>query len=130
LKVKLGASDGGDPERIAAVRRAAPNAKLIVDANEGWTLDTLEENIAACQNANVEMIEQPLPAGADDVLKNLERRVLLCADESAHGLDSLDQLLGRYDVVNIKLDKTGGLSEALAMVAELGCFGQGRGLGL
>ena len=130
LKIKLGHADGGDAERIAAVRLAAPGPRLIVDANEGWSPDNLAENIAACKKANVEMVEQPLPAGADDALKNRERGVLLCADESAHGIDSLDDLLGRYDLVNIKLDKTGGLSEALAMVAELSGFGQCRGLGL
>ncbi|HZP76342.1 MAG TPA: N-acetyl-D-Glu racemase DgcA [Pseudolabrys sp.] len=116
LKVKLGAP--GDGERIAAVRRAAPKATLVVDANEGWTADNLAENIAACARAGVQLIEQPLPASADDALANIARPIPICADESVHDRASLTALVGRYDAVNIKLDKTGGLTEALAMRAD------------
>ena len=113
LKIKLGGD--GDGERIAAVRKAAPNAELIVDANEGWTPSDLERNLAACAEAGVTLVEQPLPAGWDDMLGRIRRPVKVCADESAHDRKSLDALRGRYDAVNIKLDKTGGLTEALAM---------------
>jgi L-alanine-DL-glutamate epimerase-like enolase superfamily enzyme len=115
LKVKLGSPDGDDPARIAAVRRAAPSAKLIVDANEGWSPDDLADNIAACDGAGVELVEQPLPAGDDEALASIPRTVPICADESAHDRASLPALAGRYDAVNIKLDKAGGLTEALAM---------------
>ena len=116
LKIKLGAP--GDPARIAAVREAAPNVTLIVDANEGWTTDSLAENVNACSRANVALIEQPLPANADASLANIERAVPICADESAHDRASLAALVNKYDAVNIKLDKTGGLTEALAMADE------------
>jgi len=118
LKIKLGGADGNDPARVAAVRRAVPNATLIVDANEGWSADNLADHIAACARANVALIEQPLPAGADDALSNIDRVVPVCADESVHDRASLGALGGRYDAVNIKLDKTGGLTEALAMMSE------------
>jgi L-Ala-D/L-Glu epimerase / N-acetyl-D-glutamate racemase len=113
LKIKLGGD--GDGERIAAVRRAAPNSELIVDANEAWTPSGLERNLAACAEAGVTLVEQPLPAGWDDMLGRIRRPVKVCADESAHDRKSLEGLRGRYDAVNIKLDKTGGLTEALAM---------------
>jgi L-alanine-DL-glutamate epimerase-like enolase superfamily enzyme len=116
LKVKLGAP--GDPERIAAVRRAAPQAELIADANEGWTDGNLAENLDACASAGVTLIEQPLPADSDAALGAIERPIPVCADESAHDRASLAALAGRYDAVNIKLDKAGGLTEALAMAAE------------
>src|SRR5262245_31176313 len=121
LKIKLGAA--GDPDRIAAVRRAVPDAELIVDANEGWTAADLDENLAACAAAGVTLIEQPLPAGNDAALAGAAlagaaRQVKICADESVHDRASLAGLVGRYDAVNIKLDKTGGLTEALAMAAE------------
>jgi L-alanine-DL-glutamate epimerase-like enolase superfamily enzyme len=116
LKVKLGAER--DSERIAAVRAAAPKATLIVDANEGWTEDNLVANLAACAQAGVALIEQPLPAGNDRALAGLRRTIPICADESAHDRASLPALGGKYDAVNIKLDKAGGLSEALAMAAE------------
>jgi L-alanine-DL-glutamate epimerase-like enolase superfamily enzyme len=116
LKVKLG---GGDDEaRIAAVRHAAPRAELIVDANEGWTADDLAPNLAACARAGVTLIEQPLPADRDDALAGRARDVPICADESVHGSASLPALVGKYDAVNIKLDKTGGLTEALVMAQE------------
>jgi L-alanine-DL-glutamate epimerase-like enolase superfamily enzyme len=113
LKIKLGGE--GDAERIAAVRKAAAESELIVDANEAWTPDNLERNIAACADAGVTLIEQPLPAGNDAALTHVRRRVAVCADESVHARDSLAALRNRYDAVNIKLDKTGGLTEALAM---------------
>jgi L-alanine-DL-glutamate epimerase-like enolase superfamily enzyme len=113
LKVKLGSDD--DASRIKAVRRAAPGAQLIVDANEGWRADNLVWNLAACADAGVTLIEQPLPAGQDEALATIERRIAICADESVHDRDSLAALRGRYDAINIKLDKTGGLTEAMAM---------------
>jgi L-alanine-DL-glutamate epimerase-like enolase superfamily enzyme len=116
LKVKLGGD--GDAARIAAVRRAAPAAELIVDANEAWSADNLADNLAACADASVTLVEQPLPAGADDALAGLSRPIPVCADESVHDRASLGKLVGKYDAVNIKLDKTGGLTEALALAAE------------
>jgi L-Ala-D/L-Glu epimerase len=113
LKLKLGRD--GDPERLRLIRKAVPECRLIIDANEGWTPSNLAENLASCEAARVELVEQPLPADADDALRNLRRNVAICADESAHDANGLLQLLGKYDAVNIKLDKTGGLTEALAM---------------
>jgi L-alanine-DL-glutamate epimerase-like enolase superfamily enzyme len=116
LKVKLGSTD--DQARIMAVRQAAPNAELIVDANEGWTADNLADNLAACAQAGVTLVEQPLAADADDVLARIARPLPVCADESVHARASLPGLVGKYDAVNIKLDKAGGLTEALAMVKD------------
>jgi L-Ala-D/L-Glu epimerase len=116
LKVKLGARDDDD-KRIAAVRRAAPNAELIVDANEGWADGNLAENLAACAEAGVTLIEQPLPEGRDAALGRMTRPIPVCADESVHDRASLAALAGKYDAVNIKLDKAGGLTEALAMAS-------------
>jgi L-alanine-DL-glutamate epimerase-like enolase superfamily enzyme len=116
LKIKLGGC--ADVESIAAVRRAAPHCELIVDANEGWTSQNLEENLAACARAGVTLVEQPLPADRDDAIAKINRPVPICADESVHSLASLAALQGKYDAVNIKLDKAGGLSEALAMAHE------------
>lgn len=113
LKLKLGRE--GDAERLKLIRRNAPASRLIVDANEGWTPETLGQMLAACADAGVELVEQPLPAGNDEVLRNMPRAVTVCADESAHGLDTLDQLVGKYDAINIKLDKTGGLTPAIAL---------------
>jgi L-Ala-D/L-Glu epimerase len=118
LKVKLGGADGRDAERITAIRRAAPRAELIVDANEGWSEDNLVRNLGACADCGVTMIEQPLPEGRDDALAHAKRPLPVCADESVHERASLDRLMGKYDAVNIKLDKAGGLTEALAMAAE------------
>jgi len=112
LKLKLGGR--GDPERLAAVRRAAPRAALIVDANEAWAPDDLAENYAACAAAGVRLVEQPLPAGADEALAACPRPVKVGADESVHDRASVAALVGRYDAINIKLDKAGGLTEALA----------------
>jgi L-Ala-D/L-Glu epimerase len=113
LKIKLGGE--GDVARITAVRKAAPASELIVDANEAWTSDNLEQNLAACAEVGVTLVEQPLPAGKDEALAQIKRPLAVCADESVHDRASLDGLRGRYDAVNIKLDKTGGLTEALAM---------------
>jgi L-alanine-DL-glutamate epimerase-like enolase superfamily enzyme len=113
LKIKLGGD--GDAERIRAVRSAAPESELIVDANESWTEANLEHNLAACEAVGVTLVEQPLPAGKDEALARIRRPVAVCADESVHDRNSLAPLRARYDAVNIKLDKTGGLTEALAM---------------
>jgi L-alanine-DL-glutamate epimerase-like enolase superfamily enzyme len=113
LKIKLGGQ--GDGARIAAVRKAAPASELIVDANEAWTTETLEQNLGACAEAGVTLVEQPLPAGQDAALARIRRPLPVCADESVHDSASLPGLRDRYDAVNIKLDKTGGLTEALAM---------------
>jgi L-alanine-DL-glutamate epimerase-like enolase superfamily enzyme len=117
LKVKLGAADGDDPKRIAAARRAAPRSELIVDANEGWSDDNLAHNLAACADAGVTLIEQPLPEGRDAALARMKRPIPVCADESVHDRASLDALSGKYDAINLKLDKAGGLTEALALAA-------------
>ena len=123
LKIKLGGD--GDPARLSAIRAAAPKAQLIADANESWNAKTLPANLDACAQAGVVMIEQPLPAGHDAALAKIARPIPVCADESAHDRASLASLLGKYDAINIKLDKTGGLTEALALAAEakqLGLF--------
>jgi L-Ala-D/L-Glu epimerase len=116
LKIKLGAD--GDPARIRAVRAAAPRATLIVDANEGWNEGNLAINLDACTQAGVALVEQPLPQGRDDMLAHMAHPLPVCADESVHDRSSLAALAGKYDAVNIKLDKAGGLTEALAMVAD------------
>ena len=121
LKIKLGSDD--DATRIQAVRRAAPRSQLIVDANEGWRPDNLETNLAACADAGVVLVEQPLPAGQDEALATIRRRIAVCADESVHDRASLDGLPGRYDAINIKLDKSGGLTEAMAMAAAAEALG-------
>lgn len=110
LKVKL--AGDGDAARIKAVRQAAPKSDLIVDANEGWSADNLHENLQACEAAGVALIEQPLPAGNDAALETIATSVLICADESLHTSKELESLRDRYTAVNIKLDKTGGLTEA------------------
>ena len=121
LKIKLGGE--GDAERIAAVRKAAPESELIVDANEAWTSDNLERNLNACAELGVTLVEQPLPAASDDALARIKRPIAVCADESVHERASLKGLRERYDAVNIKLDKTGGLTEALAMADEAHALG-------
>ncbi|WP_439529742.1 N-acetyl-D-Glu racemase DgcA [Pannonibacter sp.] len=121
LKVKL--AGPGDAARIAAVRAAAPNARLVVDANEAWTEDCYGENMAACAEAGVELIEQPLPAAQDAALGHLARPVPVCADESLHTRADLPALRMRYDAVNIKLDKAGGLTEALALYSDARTLG-------
>ena len=113
LKLKLGRE--GDEERIAAIREAAPRARLIVDANEGWSEAILPRMLSACAKASIELVEQPLPAQNDEALRSIDREVVICADESAHDVDGLPALIGKYDAINIKLDKTGGLTPALAL---------------
>ncbi|WP_421694173.1 N-acetyl-D-Glu racemase DgcA [Aestuariivirga sp.] len=113
LKLKLGRE--GDDERLKLIRRNAPKSRLIVDANEGWAPDNLAAMLAACAEAGVELVEQPLPAGNDEALRGLARAVTVCADESAHGVETLNQLTGKYDAINIKLDKTGGLTSAIEL---------------
>ncbi len=116
LKVKL--AGAGDAERLAAVRAAAPQAELIVDANEAWRPENLDENFSACAAAGVALVEQPLPAGDDSALARTKWPIATCADESVHDRKGLAALRDRYQFVNIKLDKTGGLTEALALAAE------------
>ncbi len=111
LKLKLGGQ--GDEERLRAVREAVPKTRLIADANEAWQPHEAESLLAAAARAGIELVEQPLPAGNDGVLGEIARPVPVCADESAHDSASLEALVARYDAVNIKLDKTGGLTEAL-----------------
>jgi L-alanine-DL-glutamate epimerase-like enolase superfamily enzyme len=113
LKIKLGTPD--DMPRLEAVRAGAPDARIIVDANEGWTAQVYADLAPHLMRLGVDLVEQPLPAGEDDALIGMARPVPVCADESCHDRASLPQLKGKYDVVNIKLDKTGGLTEALAL---------------
>ncbi len=113
LKLKL--SGDGDLDRVRAVRRAAPAARLIVDANEGWRERHLVEVLPALAEFGVELIEQPLPADADEALAGVPHPIPICADESVHTSADLDRLTGKYEAVNIKLDKAGGLTEALAL---------------
>lgn len=116
LKLKLGGA--GDAERIRAVRSVRPDARLLVDANEAWTLDMLPEFMAVAAECGVEVIEQPLPASADAALRSFPRTVPICADESVHTVGDLDRLEGLYDAVNVKLDKAGGLTGAIALARE------------
>lgn len=113
LKIKLGTAD--DMGRLEAVRRGAPDARIIVDANEGWSADVYADLAPHLVRLGVLMVEQPLPAGQDDMLGEIARPLPVCADESCHDRASLADLKGKYDLVNIKLDKTGGLTEALAL---------------
>jgi L-alanine-DL-glutamate epimerase-like enolase superfamily enzyme len=115
LKVKIGGD--GDIARIRAVRQAAPDCRLILDANEGWTNDNVVENLAAAAELGVMLVEQPLPAGKDAILGTFAHPVLVCADESLHETTDLAALSGLYDAINIKLDKAGGLTEALRLYA-------------
>lgn len=115
LKIKLGTPD--DMGRLEAVRRGAPEATIIVDANEGWTVETYLDLAPHLKRLGVAMVEQPLPAAADEELIGLDRLVPVCADESCHTRHSLAHLKGKYDMINIKLDKTGGLTEALELRA-------------
>lgn len=117
LKLKLGGGDDLDRERVAAVRTATPDATLIVDANEGWSLAQLVRWAAPLAELGVRLIEQPLPADADAGLEGISSPVPLCADESCHGTEGLSALARRYQAVNVKLDKTGGLTAAIEVVA-------------
>ena len=114
LKIKLGGA--GDIARVEAVRAGAPAARLIVDANEAWTPDMLGDYLPAMKRLAVDLVEQPLPAGRDEALVQVVHEVPIAADESCHTSADAAGLVGRYDVVNVKLDKTGGLSEALELV--------------
>lgn len=113
LKLKLGATDGRDDERLRAIRNAAPDARLILDANEGWAPADLPRMFEVCAEIGIALVEQPLPAGDDNLLAEIDRPIVVCADESTHDAETLDQVVGKYDAVNIKLDKTGGLTNAL-----------------
>ena len=113
LKIKLGTAD--DMARLEAVRAGAPKARIVVDANEGWTAEVYSELAPHLLRLGVAMVEQPLPAGKDQLLAEIARPLPVCADESCHDRHSLPDLKGKYDMVNIKLDKTGGLTEALAL---------------
>ena len=123
LKLKLGAP--GDPARLRAVRLAVPDATLIADANEGWNAQNLVENLEACAQAEVRLVEQPLPAAEDDFLAEVAHPVPICADESIHDRDDLAGQRDKYDAINIKLDKAGGLTEALALAADATRMGFG-----
>lgn len=133
LKLKCGGNDPHDGERINAVRAAVPEARLIVDANEGWDESNIETYLQICAAQKVSVVEQPLPAGQDHVLSQIPHPVPVCADESFHGLEdlasddereqALEQLAGHYDAVNLKLDKTGGLTAALQLVPKLKAHG-------
>lgn len=116
LKLKLAGE--GDVERVAAVREGSPNARIIVDANEGWNEQQYLTMVPELVKLGVEMIEQPFPASDDAALAHLPRPITLCADESCHDSSSLKNIIGRYDMINIKLDKTGGLTEAIALKEE------------
>jgi L-alanine-DL-glutamate epimerase-like enolase superfamily enzyme len=124
LKIKLGGR--GDRERIRAVRSAAPDSELIVDANESWREEMLAEHFAACLSAGVRLIEQPLPQSDDAALTQLSHPIPVCADESVRDRAELPLLQGRYEAINVKLDKTGGLTEALALLRAA----QDHGLGV
>jgi len=116
LKIKLGGD--GDIDRLRAVRTGAPDAKIIIDANEGWDAAAYARIAPVVLELGVAMVEQPLPAGDDGALAGLDRPLPVCADEACHDRASLPALVGKYDMINIKLDKTGGLTEALALKAE------------
>ena len=124
LKLKLGAAKdaasdaASDAARIRAVRQAVPHATLMIDANEGWTVEQYLALLPVMTEANITLIEQPFPASEDDVLAELPQPIALCADESFHGRDNLASLHGKYSVVNIKLDKAGGLTAAMALEHE------------
>ena len=129
LKVKLGGKDGLDAARARAVRRGAPGATLIADANAGWTLDDLKRDAPALAQAGYALLEQPLPADEDAVLEGWERPLPLCGDESVQDLADLDAAAARYDLINIKLDKCGGLTQALRMRERLRSLGKGLFVG-
>jgi L-alanine-DL-glutamate epimerase-like enolase superfamily enzyme len=116
LKLKLGGT--GDADRMRAVRRTRPDARLLVDANEAWTPAILPELMAVAAECKIEVIEQPLPASADEALRSVPHLVPICADESVHTVADLDRLKNVYDAVNVKLDKAGGLTGAIALMRE------------
>ena len=113
LKVKVGSDD--DIARIRAVAGSAPHSRIILDANEAWTEANIHDNLLAAAEYHIDLVEQPLPVGHDELLRNIPHPVPICADESVHTVDDLDRLAGLYDAVNIKLDKAGGLTAALKL---------------
>jgi L-alanine-DL-glutamate epimerase-like enolase superfamily enzyme len=115
LKLKLG-GDEGDLGRVKAVRETAPKARLLVDANESWMPDHYQRVVPFLAEFGIELIEQPFPADADNILETLDHPIPVCADESCHTTADLSGLKNRYEAINIKLDKTGGLTEALLLV--------------
>ncbi len=123
LKIKLNAED--IEARLDAIRKNAPDARLIVDPNEGWSADIVAAKGQYLKGIGVEMLEQPVPAGDDEGLRGIESPVALCADEALHTSADLERLSGKYDMINIKLDKTGGLTEALALKAKAESMGFG-----
>lgn len=123
LKVKVGGEN--DAERMRAVRAAARGARLIIDANEGWTPENIRENLLAAAAVNATVVEQPLPSDNDAILSSIPHPVPICADESVHSTKDLAALRDRYDYVNLKLDKTGGLTEGLAFMREARTHGFG-----
>lgn len=123
LKIKLGTPD--DMERLEAVRRGAPKSAIIVDANEGWSAEVYTELAPHLVRLGVQLVEQPLPSADDEALIGMQRPVPVCADESCHDCSSLPHLKGKYDIVNIKLDKTGGLTEAIKLRAAAEAEGYG-----
>ncbi len=127
LKIKLGTPD--DMPRLESVRTGAPKATIIIDANEGWTPEVYTDLAPHLIRLGVALVEQPLPAGADDLLAEIPHPLPICADESAHDRASLATLRGKYDMVNLKLDKTGGLTEALLMATEARAAGFGLMVG-
>lgn len=124
LKIKLGGE--GDTARLEAVRKGAPDAKLIVDANEGWSPEQLPKFLPEMARLGVALVEQPLPAGKDEALSRAAHPVPVCADESCHTSADISKLVGKYDYVNVKLDKTGGLTEAIRLIEAA----RGAGLGI
>jgi L-alanine-DL-glutamate epimerase-like enolase superfamily enzyme len=127
LKIKLGTPD--DMPRLEAVRQGAPRAKILIDANEGWTPEVYTELAPHLLRLGVALVEQPLPAGADEMLAEIARPLPVCADESCFDAASLPALKGKYDMVNLKLDKTGGLTEALRTRDEAARLGFGLMVG-
>jgi L-Ala-D/L-Glu epimerase len=113
LKLKLGRE--GDEDRLYRIRDAVPHSRLVIDANEGWSPADLPRLLKVCKDVGIELVEQPLPATNDEALRDIEHLVPVCADESCHGIESLASLKGKYEAINIKLDKTGGLTPALEM---------------
>jgi L-alanine-DL-glutamate epimerase-like enolase superfamily enzyme len=121
LKLKLGIPN--DLDRLVAVRNAAPDAKLVIDANEGWTIEDYSMLIDHLVDMDIALIEQPFPAGLDACLIELNRPIPICADESVHTSSDLPALVGKYDCVNIKLDKSGGLTAAIDLKAKAQAMG-------
>jgi L-Ala-D/L-Glu epimerase len=121
--IKLKIAGAGDLERVEAVRRAAPSATLIADANEGWSVDDLQRLTPELARHGVALIEQPLKAGDDDALLAFKSPVRLCADESCHTRADLPRIIGRYSHINVKLDKAGGLTEAVALARDASAAG-------